>query len=124
MAVRSSRPPGSAVLRAEVAARVVAARSTVPTVGLDFCSPQHGEHYNFNNEHRDQSATSTTVDDFTAYDAYVHVPTRVRAIIPVDIDPSTGAHIPVFPVPLDYYPVQPDGEHLTTHPARPAAPRN
>ena len=35
MAVRSSRPPGSAVLRADVAARVVAANgSTIITTGL------------------------------------------------------------------------------------------
>ena len=106
------------MLRANVAARVVAARSTVPTVGLDFRSPQPGEHYNFNNAHRDQSATSTTVDDFTAYDAYVHVPTRVRAILPVDIDPSTGAHIPVCPVPPDYYPVQPDDMENTSPPTQ------
>ena len=112
------RVPGSAAPRSRYTPRVVAPRSTVPTVGLEFGSSQHGEHHNFNMASTDHSVTSSTRDEFTAYDAYVHVRTGVRAMIPVDINPSTGARIPFRPVPPDYYPIQLDAIENTSPPSQ------
>ena len=77
------RLPGSAAPRWRYAPRVVAPRSTVSTVGLEFGSSQHGEHHNFNMASTDHSGTFSTRDEYSAYDADVHVRTGVRAMIPI-----------------------------------------
>ena len=112
------RLPGSAAPRSRYAPRVVAPRDTVSTVGLEFSSPQHGEHHNFNRASSDQSVTFSTRDELSAYDDYVHVRTGVRAMIPVDINPSTGARIPFRPVPPDFYPVQLNAIENTSPPSQ------
>jgi hypothetical protein len=108
------RLPGSAAPRSRYAPRVVAPRSTVSTVGLEFGSSQHGEHHNFNMASTDHSGTSSTRDEYSAYDADVHVRTGVRAMIPLDVNPSTGARVPFRSVPPDYYPVQLDAIENTS----------
>ena len=116
MRTSHGRVPGSAAPSPRTAARVVAARFTVPTVGLDDPPYFSGGNGNLHMRTQDPiiNAQPPPVD---GYDDYVHMHTGDRASVPVHVAP-TGARIPIGQVPQYYYPIRLDDMENTSPPTQ------
>ena len=96
--------PGTAV-PPRSAARVVAARNTVSTIGLDQFSRIDNTHGDMDNAHTNQFSQSVNVYPHEAYEPYVHLATGNHAMIPILIDPTTGVRTPQCITPPGFVPL-------------------